>query len=137
MPALHRNEYARTLFERLSEGVIVPLRRVEVEHKEGVWQPEARQCHRNASILEQAYPTELEVVRGWLVFNFITIFAEVRFMHHSVVKEKVTGRLFDPTPQERLNPDYLFIAANLPEADYSDLVEGMEIGEMLIYKIPS
>ncbi len=55
-------------------------------------------------------------------------------MHHSVIKEKATGRLFDPTPQERLNPDYLFIEAKLVDADYSDLVEGMVHGEMLSYR---
>ena len=54
-------------------------------------------------------------------------------MHHSVVKEKPTGRLFDPTPQERLNPNYLFIEAKLSEDDYSELVEAMEIGELLSY----
>jgi hypothetical protein len=30
-------------------------------------------------------------------------------MPHSVMKEEATERLFVPTPQERLNPDYKFI----------------------------
>lgn len=131
MPAPDKIEYARTLFERLGEGVVVPLRSVTVKHEEGTWQPEARHCHRNVSILEQAYPDDLEAVRGWLVFDLRSFFGELRFMPHSVIKEKANGRLFDPTPQERLNPDYLFIGAKLVEADYSDLLEGMAHGEML------
>jgi len=55
-------------------------------------------------------------------------------MHHSVVKEKPTGSLFDPTPQYRLNPEYLFIESKLLEDDYSELVEAMKIGEMLSYR---
>lgn len=131
MPAPDKIAYARALFERLDEGVVVPLRPVKVEHADGTWQPEASQCHANASILEQTYPNDLEVVRGWLIFDFRNVLGEVQFMHHSVVKEKTTGRLFDPTPQERLHPDYLFIEARLLETDYSDLVEGMAHGEML------
>lgn len=131
MPSPDKIAYARTLLERLDEGVVVPLRPVNVEHEDGIWQPEANQCHHNASILAQTYPNDLEVVRGWLVFDFRGLLGEVRFMHHSVVKEKTTGRLFDPTPQERLNPEYLFIEAQLIEADYSDLVEGMAHGELL------
>ena len=137
MPALDRKKYALTLFERLNESVIVPLRRVEVDHKDGIWIPKENQCHNNAAILEKAYPSELVAVRGWLVFDFIAVLGEVRFMHHSVVKEIATGRLLDPTPQERLNPDYLFIEAKLSEADYSELVEEMEIGEMLSCKTSS
>jgi hypothetical protein len=131
MPAPEKLEYARTLFERLKEGVVVPLRRCKVEHREGTWQPEARECHRNASVLQEAYPADLEAVRGWLVFDFRSVGGAVRFMHHSVVKEKATGQLFDPTPQERLHPDYLFIEAGLVENVYKDLVEGMAPGEML------
>jgi hypothetical protein len=134
MPAPDKTEYARNLFERLSEGVIVPLRRIEMEHEDGIWLPRPRDCHRNASILSLSYPNQLEVVRGWLYFDFRMIFGDVRFMHHSVVKEKLTGRLFDPTPQERLNPEYLFIESKLAEDDYSELVEAMEIGEMLSHK---
>ena len=133
MPAPNKIDYARTLFERLDEGVVVPLRPVRIEHDEGTWEPEARNCHSNASTLEEAYPKDLEAVRGWLVFDLRIDFGEVRFMHHSVIKEKATGHLFDPTPQERLNPDYLFIEARLAETDYSDLVEGMSQGEMLSF----
>ncbi len=105
-----------------------------MEHEDGIWLPRPRDCHRNASILSLSYPNKLEVVRGWLYFDFRMIFGDVRFMHHSVVKEKLTGRLFDPTPQERLNPEYLFIESKLAEDDYSELVETMEIGEMLSHK---
>ena len=133
MPSPDKTEYAKNLFQRLSEGVIVPLRRIEVEHEDGIWLPDPRYCHRNASILASSYPNELEAVRGWLYFDFRMIYGDVRFMHHSVVKEKSTGRFFDPTPQERLNPDYLFIESMLSEDDYSELVEAMEIGELLSY----
>ena len=133
MPSPDKTEYAKNLFQRLSEGVIVPLRRFEVEHEDGIWLPDPRYCHRNASILASSYPNELEAVRGWLYFDFRMIYGDVRFMHHSVVKEKPTGRLFDPTPQERLNPNYLFIESKLSEDDYSELVEAMEIGELLSY----
>jgi hypothetical protein len=133
MPSPDKTEYAKNLFQRLSEGVIVPLRRIQVEHEDGIWLPDPRYCHRNASILASSYPNELEAVRGWLYFDFRMIYGDVRFMHHSVVKEKSTGRFFDPTPQERLNPDYLFIESMLSEDDYSELVEAMEIGELLSY----
>lgn len=134
MTSQEKTEYAQSLFERLDEGVIVPLRLIEVEHMYGTWLPTARQCHSNVSILAKSYPNELEVVRGWLFFDFRCIFGEVRFMHHSVVKEKATGSLFDPTPQDRLNPEYLFIESRLIEDDYAKLVEAMKIGEMLSYR---
>ena len=133
MPSPDKTEYAKNLFQILSEGVIVPLRHIEVEHEDGIWLPDPRYCHRNASILASSYPNELEAVRGWLYFDLRMIYGDVRFMHHSVVKEKPTGRLFDPTPQERLNPDYLFIESKLSEDDYSELVEAMEIGELLSF----
>lgn len=134
MVAPDKMNYARSLFERLDQGLVVPLRPVSIEHDDGTWEPEAQQCHHNASVLGKAYPNDLEVVRGWLVFDFRNVFGEVRFMHHSVIKEKATGRLFDPTPQERLNPEYLFIEAELVETDYAELVEGMGHGEMLTYR---
>jgi hypothetical protein len=134
MTPQEKTGYAQSLFERLDEGVIVPLRLIEVEHNDGIWSPAARQCHRNVSILAKSYPNELEVVRGWLFFDFRHILGEVRFMHHSVVKEKLTGSLFDPTPQDRLNPEYLFIESRLIEDDYAELVEAMKIGEMLSYR---
>jgi hypothetical protein len=134
MAAPDKTNYARSLFERLDQGLVVPLRPVRIEHDEGTWEPKAQQCHHNASVLGETYPNDLEIVRGWLVFDFRSVFGEVRFMHHSVIKEKATGLLFDPTPQERLNPDYLFIVADLVETDYEELVEGMVHGEMLSYR---
>jgi hypothetical protein len=134
MAAPDKTNYARSLFERLDQGLVVPLRPVRIEHDEGTWEPKAQQCHHNASVLGKTYPNDLEIVRGWLVFDFRSVFGEVRFMHHSVIKEKATGLLFDPTPQERLNPDYLFIVADLVETDYEELVEGMVHGEMLSYR---
>ena len=134
MSAPDKMNYARPLFERLDQGIVVPLRPIRIEHDQGTWEPKAQQCHHNASVLGKTYPNDLEIVRGWLVFDFRSVFGEVRFMHHSVIKEKATERLFDPTPQERLNPDYLFIEAKLVDADYADLVEGMVHGEMLSYR---
>ena len=130
MAAPDKMNYARSLFERLDQGQVVPLRSIRIEHEEGIWEPKAQQCHHNASVLGKTYPNDLEIVRGWLVFDFRNVFCVVRFMPHSVIKEKATGRLFDPTPQERLNPDYLFIEAKLADTDYADLVEGMVHGEM-------
>jgi len=56
-------------------------------------------------------------------------------MHHSVVREKKTGRLYDVTPQVRAQPEYLFIDAKLSEENYSSLVEKMTVGEMLIFQV--
>jgi hypothetical protein len=134
MSAPDKMDYARSLFDRLDQGQVVPLRQIRVEHKEGVWVPQARQCHHNASVLGMTYPNDLEIVRGWLVFDFRIVFGVIRFMPHSVIKVKATGRLFDPTPQERLNSDYLFIEAKLADSDYADLVESMVHGEMLSYR---
>jgi hypothetical protein len=134
MAAPDKIDYARSLFERLNQGLVVPLRQIRIEHEEGIWEPKAQQCHYNVSVLGMTYPNDLEIVRGWLVFDFRNVFGEVRFMHHSVTKETATGLLFDPTPQERLNPDYLFIEAKLDDTDYADLVEGMVYGEMLFYR---
>lgn len=135
MAAPDKMNYVRSLFERLDQGIIVPIKPIRIEHEEGTWEPKAQHCHNNASVLAKTYPKDLEIVRGWLIFDFRSVFGEVRFMHHSVIREKATGRLFDPTPQERLNPDYLFIEAKLADADYADLVEGMVHGEMLCYRI--
>jgi len=134
MAAPDKMNYARSLFERLDQGLVVPLRPIRIDHEEGTWEPKAQQCHHNASVLAKSYPNDLEIVRGWLVFDFKNVFGEVRFMHHSVIKKNATGRLFDPTPQERLNPEYLFIEAKLVDTDYADLVEGMVHGEMLSYR---
>jgi hypothetical protein len=135
MTVTDKFKYAKSLFERLNEGVIVPLKKIEIEHEDGIWIPEENQCHANASILARTYPIQLECVRGWLVFDFRLLNGEVNFMHHSVVREKETGRLYDVTPQVRAQPEYLFIDAKLSEENYSSLVEKMTVGEMLIFQV--
>jgi len=134
MPVPNKSEYARALMERLSESVVVPLQSINVLQEDGVWYPKARECHANSSYLEANCPGKFAAVRGWLVFDFRPLFGEFRFMHHSVVKEIPTGRLFDPTPQDRLNPDYPFLESKLLESDYTELVESMEMGELLYCK---
>jgi hypothetical protein len=114
--------------------LIVPLRPVTFELEDGTdWQAAANQCHQNATDLAEVYPDKLEVVRGWLVFDYRPYLPTVEFMHHSVVRARDNGDMFDPTPQQRLNPDYPFLVALAEDGDFEQFVLSLAPGERLVY----
>lgn len=136
MSAPNKTIYAAALFERLHVGVIVPLEQITFPLEDGSeWGAAMNECHQNATDLSEVFPGELEAVRGWLVFDYRPAWPRVEFMHHSVVREISTGRLFDPTPQQRLNDDYRFIEAREEEGDYVVLIESLEGGEKLVHTL--
>jgi hypothetical protein len=135
MPVPDKTTYAAALFERLGEGVVVPIELGEFQQEDGgVWQPQPNLCHENSSQLELRLPGQLQAVRGWLVFDFrAAVPPRLEFMHHSVVRELATGRLFDPTPQVRMQQDYVFIRALEDEPAFEELVVSLAANEKLVY----
>lgn len=106
--------YGRRLFERRVTATIVPPARVRV----GAWQPTAKDCHLNVTVLCSANP-RCRPVRGWIVFDFGDL---VRFNAHSMSRLE-DGAVYDITPvlTERLYP---FLPAEENDADYCDFIAG-------------
>lgn len=123
--------YARGLFEKRGEGVIVQL----AEARIGDWQPRINDCHANVSIWALSQPGYL-AVRGWLFFDYAYALPFVQFLAHSVVRTP-EGALIDITPQPQALSSYPFLAAAEAEADYAALVEmppaGRGIGRLWHY----
>lgn len=92
----------------------MPPARVRV----GAWQPNAKDCHLNVTVLCSANP-RCRPVRGWVVFDFGDL---VRFNAHSMSRLE-DGAVYDITPvlTER---QYPFLPAEESDADYCDFIAG-------------
>lgn len=108
-------EYARQLYLRRGEAVIVPPAEASI----GDWVPQPNECHGNVSTFVQN-TTGFEAVRGWLYFDFLNAFPFVRFVAHSVVRNG-EGSLHDITPLHATQP-YPFLEGKVSEQKFEEFV---------------
>jgi hypothetical protein len=114
--------YGGSLMHRASEAVVVEKIGVAV----GDWHPEPNLCHHNVTYFCE-HNQEYAPVRGWLYFDLPGLdFA--KFLSHSVVRAP-DGTLYDITPWEATQ-HYGFLAADLSEDEYSNLVEEQGHGHL-------
>ena len=118
MPNIDVNQYAKGLNSRVGEAV--GLKRAVIEN--GDWVPQPNMCHHNVSIWCEHNP-EYQPVRGWLYFALPGV-SYSKFVAHSAVRTPY-GELFDITPSSATQ-DYPFIAGDLSEDEYAQLVEAKE-----------
>lgn len=115
MTSINSEVYAKSLIQRVSEALAVE----KIVVKVGEWEPQRKMCHDNASYFCEHNP-EYVPVRGWLYFNLPGM-SYVKFLAHSVVRAP-NGTFYDITPWEATE-HYPFLACNLSEDEYADLVE--------------
>jgi hypothetical protein len=114
--------YGDSLMQRAPEAAIV----AKIEVTVGDWRPVRNLCHHNATYFcdnNQEYTP----VRGWLYFELPGL-EVAKFLSHSVVRAS-DGTLYDITPWEATQ-DYGFLAADLSEAEYANLVEEQNHGHL-------
>lgn len=91
---------------------------------EGVWKPEPKKCHENASTWA-ANNQGWSAVRGWSVLDltnaFLILKPVVHFVAHSAVRDPY-GKLWDITPADILQPFPFFPHPGTDE-DFQELVE--------------
>jgi hypothetical protein len=116
LPMVDLPEYSTRLYERLTEGTIVPPAAVSI----GAWTPAPGDCHANVSTWCKNI-AEYKAVRGWLYFDLANAMPFVLFNAHSVVRDP-SGKLWDITPSQASQP-YPFIPAEESEEEYAHLVE--------------
>lgn len=122
MPDVDPEAYGQSLMRRVQEAVVVE--RIEVSI--GDWKPQPNMCHHNVTLFCE-HNSAYTPVRGWLYFELPGLrFA--KFLAHSVVRAS-DGTLYDITPWEATE-HYPFLAGNLGEDEYAELVEGQGFGNL-------
>ena len=117
------------LYARRHEGVIVP----EAVASIGDWSPEKHTCHYNADTWCNR-ETESSPVRGYLYFDLPGLMPYVRFILHSVIRDK-SGKLWDITPSQA-NQQYPFIEAEETEEEFGELVVDHRVERIDYYVTP-
>lgn len=91
---------------------------------EGVWNPEPKKCHENASTWADGNEG-WKAIRGWLVIDFTDSFLipkpVVHFIAHSIVR-RPDGSLWDITPSEATQ-QYPFVAHPGTDEEFREIVE--------------
>ena len=122
MPEINVNEYAKSLYTKISEALL--LKRAAIEN--GDWEPQPNMCHHNVSTWCEL-KSDYSPVRGWLYFDLPGL-NYVKFVSHSAVKSP-EGELYDVSPSNA-SQDYPFIDGGLTEEEYTELVETRGYGEI-------
>lgn len=127
MPLVDPDTYGQALMQRANEVAVVPRISVHVDD----WMPQPNMCHYNVSYFCE-HNAGHTPVRGWLYFELpgLTV---AKFLSHSVVRAP-DGVLYDITPWEATQ-HYPFLASNLTEDEYADLVEEQGVGALHPAKI--
>lgn len=107
---------------RIGEAVVVEKIDVSV----GDWTPQRNMCHHNVTHFCEHNRTYVPV-RGWLYFDLPGL-GFAKFLSHSVVRAP-NGSLYDITPWEATQ-HYPFLAAELSELEYADLVDEHGVGQL-------
>jgi hypothetical protein len=104
-------KYIVELFERRNEGSLVQ----QVQIKEGEWEPEFHECHKNVDFWCKVNP-EYKPVRGWVFYAFDYEANFVWFLQHSVMRTP-ENILVDITPNNA-SDSYPFIIATESDDDF-------------------
>lgn len=115
MTPVNSEKYAESLMQRVGEAR--PVKKIAVKFDD--WEPKPNMCHHNAMLFCDRKP-DWSPVRGWLYFD-LTGLDIAKFVSHSVVQAP-DGTYCDITPWGTTT-DYPFLAGNLGEEEYADLVE--------------
>jgi hypothetical protein len=116
------SEHGSSLMRRVAEAA--PVTKLQV--KVGEWAPQEKMCHHNVSHFCELKP-EYKPVRGWLYFELPGLSIS-KFVSHSVVRAP-DGAMYDITPWNA-SEHYPFIASNLSEDEYAQLVEEQGVSEL-------
>jgi len=127
MTPVNSVKYAESLMHRVDEAR--PVKKIAVKFDD--WEPQQNMCHHNAVLFCERRPG-WSPVRGWLYFDLPGLDV-AKFVSHSVVQGP-DGAYFDITPCVTTT-DYPFIAGNLSEDEYADLVETQGFGHLHSKKV--
>lgn len=127
MGQLNANAHAKSLMSRVADAAPAHQLRVQI----GDWKPQEKMCHHNVTYFCEKNQ-EYQPVRGWLYFDLPGL-SFAKFVSHSVIQAP-DGKLYDITPSSA-SQTHPFLASNLSEDDYAELIEGHGASELHAKKL--
>ncbi len=112
-------KYSSYLFSRINESGSLTFKQVEIDGQLSL----ARNCHENTRGFLKSNSSH-KIIYGWIFEKSESKLEHIEFFAHSVIQDP-DGYLFDITPIQSNKP-VMFLAANLNDNDFADIVNELE-----------